>query len=190
MSKNISGKPTTFFAALMHCGLVLTLGATSQIGFGAKKTVTSGNSGFQEPYGMAGCGLWSKIITSKNRDAQLGVSVLRVLPYVGSVDSQTSGITSGTSNCVSSRTKVAALEGETYVRINITSLAKETAQGSGQHIFALAEILGCPHATFAQHTQSRYKMIFKEQEPQRVFENYLREARSDKVLADQCVRLS
>lgn len=169
----------------LSLGLCMVFGTTKS---DAKPKKVSKSESFSEPYGMAGCGLFSTIITSKNRDSQLGVSVLRVLS--GSIDSQTSGITSGTSNCVSSRGSVALKEGEIYVRINLDSLEKESAQGRGEHVTALAEILGCPHDTFSRLAQTRYAQIFDKKEPEKVFQNYMNEARNHVELGERCQRLS
>ena len=153
---------------------------------------TAGDEGentYQPAWGMAGCGLFSRLIKDKSRGAQLGVSVLRLVPYIGSLDSQTSGITSGTSNCVAYRSDLNAVEKKVYITINLASLSKESAQGSGQHIDALAEIFGCPHSEFAQFSQRRYGQLYDEQDPEIILENYLQAVPAEPSLSGVCTRV-
>lgn len=149
----------------------------------------SGGKKYSAPYGMAGCGLWSQILKGDSRDRQLAVSVLRMAPVIGSSDSQTSAITSGTSNCVQSRSSIEEVEQRTYMTINLASLTKESAQGEGQHLEALAEIFGCPHAEFAEFSQRRYGDIYNDQNPDKVLANYIREVQSEKSLGETCQRV-
>ena len=142
---------------------------------------------YDAPWGMAGCGLWSQVIKGKGREVQLGVSVMRI--FFGSTDSQTSGITSGTSNCVQSRTQLEEAEQRTFVTINLASLVKESSQGAGQHLEALAEIFGCPHAEFAQLSQRRYGVIFQDENPDLVLANYIREVQAESSMASSCQRV-
>ena len=139
-------------------------------------------------YGMAGCGFWSSVITSKDRGPQLGVWALRWLPYVGLIDSQMFGITSGTSNCVDARQYEEA-EQLTFVTVNLASLSKEAAQGSGLHLESFAQILGCPYSEFAQLSQERYGEIFSVEKPDDVLAQYLREVRAHSTLAAACHRV-
>ena len=176
--------PTAFLGCILsYSGLAIAKDSK-------KPSKDHGEQHFDLPYGMAGCGLWSRVITSKERGAQLGVSVLRIVPYIGSIDSQISGITSGTSNCVATRADFAQAEGEVFVAINVNSLTKETAQGEGQHLSALAEILGCPHEEFARVSQKSYHEIFENQDSKQIWSNYLREIRSDESLHGQCTNVS
>ena len=144
---------------------------------------------YDAPWGMAGCGFWSTVIKGKGRDSQLAVSVLKGLPYLGSTDSQTSGITSGTSNCVKSRTQLEEAEQRTFVTVNLASLVKESSQGAGQHLEALAEIFGCPHTEFAQFSQRRYGVIYQDQNPDLVLANYIREVQAESSMASSCQRV-
>lgn len=141
---------------------------------------------YSEPWGMAGCDLWSQVITKKDKDSQLGVWALRTFI----LNSQTSAITSGTSNCVKSRSETAAVEQEVFIEVNLASLSKEAAQGEGEHIRALAEVFGCPHSEFARLSQSRYAEIFATYTADAVLESYLREVNADQGLAKTCVRTS
>ena len=144
---------------------------------------------YDTPWGMAGCGFWSSVIKGKGRDSQLAVSVVRGLPFLASTDSQTSGITSGTSNCVKSRTQLEEAEQRTFVTVNLASLVKESSQGAGQHLEALAEIFGCPHTEFAQFSQRRYGVIYKDQNPDLVLANYIHEVQAETSMASSCQRV-
>lgn len=154
-----------------------------------ENTENDDEDSYQQPWGMAGCGLFSRLIKEKSRGAQLGVSLLRFAPYIGSSDSQTSGITSGTSNCVAYRSDLNAVEKKVYITINLASLSKESAQGAGQHLDALAEIFGCPHSEFAQFSQRRYGQLYDEQDPEIVLENYLQAVPAEPTLAGVCTRV-
>lgn len=158
----------------------------------AKKSSKKSSSSDEEsyggaPWGMAGCGLWAGIIKGKDKSSQLGVYALRNLV----LNSQTSAITSGTSNCVHEGSAYAQKEKEVFVTVNLASLEREAAQGQGQHLNAFAEILGCPdHDAFANFSQDNYNSIFKTQEPNGVLKNYLDEVKKDQQLKKQCVRIS
>ena len=138
-----------------------------------------------EPWGMAGCGLWSMVIKDHSKWAQLGVWALG---FYFMNNFQTSAISSGTSNCVAQRTDIASREQEVFISINLASLTKEAAQGTGEHLSALAEVFGCPHSEFAQLSQNRYGSIYKTYEPTAVLESYRREVQANANLAKTCVR--
>lgn len=139
---------------------------------------------YEAPWGMAGCGLWSSVIKDKGQGAQLGVWALR--NFV--LNSQTSAITSGTSNCVHQRNRMAAKEQEVYLTTNLASLSKEAAQGEGEHLWALSEVFGCPYQEFARMSQDRYDVIFQKLDPEKVLDNYLDEVNSHKTLDRACRR--
>ena len=62
-------------------------------------------------------------------------------------------------------------------------------QGAGQHLEALAEIFGCPHAEFAQLSQRRYGVIFQDENPDLVLANYIREVQAESSMASSCQRV-
>lgn len=136
------------------------------------------------PYGMAGCDLWSMVITDKSQAAQLGVFALRSLV----LNSQTSAITSGTSNCVASAPGYAQIEQEVFVEVNLASLAKEAAQGGGDHLRSLSQVFGCQSEdAFAKLSQDRYAAIFNEMSPRSVLEGYSNEIKNHSSL--NCTRI-
>ena len=97
-------------------------------------------------------------------------------------------MTSGSSNCVELKPVLAKQEQQVFVRANLANLSKEAAQGSGEHLEGLAEVLGCPHLEFSQMSQMRYTNIFGEYEADAVLENYLKEVNANDELAKSCVR--
>jgi len=141
--------------------------------------------GYETPYGMAGCGLWTMVLKDKSMGSQLGVYALRNLI----LNSQTSAITTGTSNCVAPKSDYAKMEKEVFVTINLNSLSKEAAQGDGVHLRSFAQVLGCSdYDAFAKMSQSRYNSIFSTDKADGVLQNYLFEVQADKNLAKNCQR--
>lgn len=141
------------------------------------------------PYGMAGCGVGSLIISYNGKGAQIGAFFLNGLSSL-----QSSALSSGLSNCVESRTSVAAMEQSVYMSANFNSLSKEAAQGGGEHLNGLAEVLGCrgdaERLRLGYMSQERYDEIFSTQEPDGVLDNYISAIQSDPLLAEQCVKAS
>ncbi len=85
-------------------------------------------------YGMAGCGLGSMILGDKPGKVQI-VSAL-----LNSWGSQTSAITTGSSNCSEAAGAVADLR---YIEENFTALQKEVAQGQGETLAGLLKLWSC-----------------------------------------------
>ncbi len=143
---------------------------------------------YEEPYGMAGCGMWTYAISDKSQGAQLGVWALNTLIFDGS---QTSAISTGTSNCVAARPKMAAVEQKVFISANLVPPSAEAAQGTGETLHALAEIFGCSDkAGFNKLSQKHYEKIFKVNEPEAVLQNYHNVIKSDAKIASQCSRIS
>jgi hypothetical protein len=138
----------------------------------------------EAPYGMAGCGLWSLVIKDKGQVPQIAKSVLELY----SINSQTSAITSGTSNCVEGKSEVAKIEKKVYISSNLNSLSKEAAQGTGFHILALADVFGCPGDEFAQFSQQNFSKLYHSESPEVVLDNYESEIRSRPEMAQSCKR--
>lgn len=166
--------------------LSLTLSfAMSCLAWAENPIAKVGNYKDTEAWGMGGCGFASLFIKEKEMLPQIGASAVN---YFFSAYTQSSAISSGTSNCVTTRSNLAAKEQEVYITVNLASLSKEAAQGTGEHIQALAEVFGCPHEPFAQLSQSRYNKIYSTNEPNTVLQNYLKEVSSDQNLAKSCLR--
>jgi hypothetical protein len=70
---------------------------------------------------------------------------------------QSSGITSGTSNCVDRGSTASAM----YIAINQESLKKDIARGEGESLNGLSQILKCSDPAALNSTlQSHYSAIF------------------------------
>ncbi len=138
-------------------------------------------------YGMAGCGLGSIVIKNPSKGPQIGAFFLNAIGF------QTSALTSGTSNCVESRTETAAQEQSVYVIANLSSLSREAAQGGGEHLDGLAEVFGCHGASdrqrLAQLSQEKFDLIFSAPEADGVLDNYLSAIQMDPLLASECTKV-
>lgn len=100
-------------------------------------------------YGMAGCGLGSLILEDKPGKVQIVSSLLN------SWGSQTSAITSGTSNC----TEGASIADLRYIEDNRQALETEVAQGHGETVAGLLQIWGCEESA-NQTLKENYADIF------------------------------
>lgn len=142
------------------------------------------------PWGMAGCGLSSTIITDKGKGGQIGVYILGWL-FNGTsfANSQSSGISSGSSNCVEKKPVFAKEEQKVYVDTNLASLSREASQGDGEHLLAFADVLGCPSEEFSKMSQEKYSEIFSSYQSEAVLDGFLREVKADDGLASSCTRV-
>jgi hypothetical protein len=107
---------------------------------------------------MAGCGLGSLLFGPVDTP---GAQVLAATTNTTS-GSQTFGITSGTSNCVSGGVMRAEREQAAFAEINFPDLKRNMAAGGGEFLGAFATLLGCEPASqpaLARMTQSRYEAI-------------------------------
>jgi hypothetical protein len=145
------------------------------------------NAGYETPYGMTGCGLWSLVITGKDQGSQLGIFALKTFLFP---DFQTSAISTGSSNCVNAGTRQAMIdEQNVFVQVNLDVLEKEAAQGQGETLQSFSELLGCKDSkAFAEWSQSNYHRIFSERDPGTVIENYRTQLHSHEH-SIQCSRL-
>lgn len=138
------------------------------------------------PYGMAGCGFATLFIKDNGAGPQIGASLINGI-FSGVTNS--SAILSGSLNCVENRSKVAMNEKEYFITANLASLSKEAAQGSGEHISALAHEFGCPQNEFAKMSQTHYKEIYSVNEPSSVLNKYLEAVNADENLAKSCLKV-
>jgi hypothetical protein len=109
------------------------------------------------PYGVAGCGLGSLIFEPDS--CQISAATTNNSFYT-----QPFAITFGTSNCVGggSKSLVDQMQRQ-FMADNYASLSKEIAQGEGESLRALTQMLGCREASFPQVAttlQSSYGEIF------------------------------
>jgi hypothetical protein len=108
---------------------------------------------------QTGCGLGSMII----KDDSSAVLLALQATTNGTSGNQTFGITSGTSGC--KKTKFVMNErAEEFVASNMDQLAKEIAQGHGESVDTLAELLSADDKeAFASALQSNYNSIYTSQ---------------------------
>jgi hypothetical protein len=109
-------------------------------------------------YGMAGCGLGS-LLFGPNDTPMAQILAATTNATFGS---QTFGITSGTSNCVSNGVVRAEREQEAFAEVNFTDLKRNMATGGGEFLTAFATLLGCDQAVtpaLAKMTQAKYERI-------------------------------
>ncbi len=109
------------------------------------------------PYGMAGCGLGSLLIKENTMFPQIGAGILN------EIGTQTSSVTTGTSNCTTSGVVNKDKEQEVFVHLNYDSLEREMAAGKGEKLDTLASLFGCTNSSdFNKMTKANYKSLFKE----------------------------
>ena len=151
-----------------------------------KAAAPAGTKEHRAPYGMAGCGLGSLIIKKNSMGPQIGASFLNMTGY------QLFGLTTGCSNCGATKESVAKVEQEVFMEVNMASLAKDAAQGQGEHLSAFAEILGCGQGDslilFNAMSRSNYEHIFQGQNAKAVLSNYRNVIKENEKLAKSCVR--
>jgi hypothetical protein len=118
---------------------VLVLSTLSLTTFGATKApaaaaVPAGGRAYQS----AGCGFGSMLFKDEG-----GTQILAATTN-GTSASQTFGISTGTLNCpgLSSHAYLSEQK-NAYVQANFDRLSQEMAQGSGEHVTALANLVGC-----------------------------------------------
>ncbi|MDK9692665.1 MAG: DUF3015 domain-containing protein [Sulfurimonas sp.] len=108
---------------------------------------------------QTGCGLGAMVI----KDDSTAVMLALQATTNGTSANQTFGITSGTSGCKKAQF-VMNERAEEFVASNMDQLAKEIAQGHGESVDTLAELLEVSDkATFATALQANYNSIYTSQ---------------------------
>ena len=150
----------------------------------ASEPVMSSGGGGEGSYGVAGCGLGSQIIKSKDKFPQIAASFLNVTGM------QTVAITLGTSNCGHSKSEVAAAEQKVFIIANLSSLSREAAQGGGEHLDGLAEMFGCngesTRLRLGQMSQEKFHDIFANKKAEVILEHYRSAIHADPLLGSSC----
>lgn len=170
---------------LIRASLLLVVSSVTLCAWAQNPIAKVGNYKDVDPWGMGGCGFASLFIKEKEMLPQIGASIVN--EFISGF-TQSFAISSGTSNCVASRSNLALKEQEVFITVNLASLSKEAAQGNGEHISALAEVFGCPNEDFAKLSQNHYEKIYGINEPAKVLESYLSEVKADQNLAKSCIR--
>lgn len=115
---------------------------------------------FAQGYGDGpGCGLGSMIFDGNKK------VIHQVLAATtnGTFGNQTFGITSGTLGCTNDGIVMNDQKVVVYARANFDSLSQEMARGGGEHLAALASLMGVPaaqHPRFFALTQERYLDLY------------------------------
>jgi hypothetical protein len=111
-------------------------------------------------YTSAGCGLGTMLFKGKSGKAQL----ILAATTNGTFGNQTFGISSETLECTSSGVVMNDKQAEVYASVNFQRLSREAAQGGGEYLDGLAELMGrtTPEqkARFAKLAQARYERVF------------------------------
>ncbi len=118
----------------------------------ASVLVVGASTAHDVDYGPAGCGLGSMMIGSNPGFSQVFASTTN-----GTSNSQTFGISSGTSNC---STKGGTASTRSFIEGNLEALAKDMARGQGETIVALSALAGCADASAVGTVlQSQFKSV-------------------------------
>lgn len=136
-------------------GFIIAVASVSPAAAASPKTRSAG-------YGSAGCGWGGNVIQKRDFWAQLGAWVLN-----GVSSNQTFAMTSGTSGCSKIGLILAEKEQTTFVENNYASLSREMAAGEGEHLSALAGLLGCPTekvSAFGTFTKVNYPAIIQDED--------------------------
>lgn len=103
-----------------------------------------------KPYGMAGCGMGSQLMGKE------GNQVLAATTN-GTSGTQTFGISSGTSNCVTATEQTARIKN--FIEANYESLITDMSKGQGDSLKTLSGFYGCNSETFSTEMKNHYAEI-------------------------------
>ncbi len=134
---------------------------------------------------MAGCGLGSILIAPSGSQTSAATS--------NGTGSQLFGVTSGTSNCKSPKEMAVITNQENFVSLNLGTLSKEMAQGSGESLAAFTETLGCDQESFstvASTLKSNYGTIFSAPGAMAVLDTTKVILKSDPSVSSRCQYLN
>lgn len=137
-----------------------------------------------------GCGLGTQLFKG-----QSGL-IPNLLAYTtNGTFSNTFAVTSGTSGCKADNVVLRDKEQEVFVAANLGALNQELAQGQGQHVTALAALMGCPmsvQSVFASLSQEKYEKLFSSADVQAtvMLAALKSEMGQQPVLAASCTRIS
>jgi hypothetical protein len=113
-------------------------------------------------YGMAGCGLGALIFGPDNEP----VAQVLAATTNGTFATQTFGISSGTSNCVSGGVIRAEREQAAFAEVNFEDLKRNMAAGGGEYLRSFSTLLGCEESArseFYKMTQQKLETILPSQ---------------------------
>ena len=101
------------------------------------------------PYGMAGCGLGSQMMGKEGNQILAATT--------NGTGTQTFGISSGTSNCVTATEQTAMIRN--FIEANYASLVTDMAKGQGDSVKTLSNFYGCDSSAFATEMKANYEKI-------------------------------
>jgi len=113
-----------------------------------------------------GCGLGKLAWADYKNQKAIGPQVL--MATTNATGMQTFGISSGTSGCTNDGTVFASEKTRFFAAMNSEALEQEMAQGGGEHLAALATLLGVPSAEqprFFERAQQQYRSLLEAGEP-------------------------
>jgi len=131
-------------------------------------------------YGMAGFG------TQNTAAMQILAATTN-----GTFASQTFGITSGTSNCVSGGVVKSQREQAAFAEVNFQDLKRNMASGGGEFLTSFATLLGCEDnakPVLAKMTQAKYESILPSEKstPMDLVSGVKVQIKADPQLAGSC----
>jgi hypothetical protein len=103
----------------------------------------------------------------------------------------TSGMTSGTSNCVQHSIVKTEEQSRHFLTHNFFEVKSESAKGQGEYIDSLAYVIGCEssaHFYFQKTLQNNFQKIFPEGQvqPDESLKQIYNTILNDKILVDKC----
>src|SRR5919109_1769780 len=110
-----------------------------------------------------GCGLGKLVWSDYSKQKSIAPQVMMATTN-GTFGSQTFGISSGTSGCTNDGTIMAQHKLNVFAAANYDSLSQEMAQGGGEHLASLAELMGIPqeqHSEFFALAQAQYASLIQ-----------------------------
>jgi hypothetical protein len=105
-----------------------------------------------------GCGLGKLVWSDAGNQKAIAPQVLQSTTN-GTSGSQTFGISTGTSGCTNDGTVMGEYKVNFFASANYDNLSKEMAQGGGEHLASLGELMGVPEESLPEFfalAQSRY----------------------------------
>lgn len=102
-----------------------------------------------KPYGMAGCGFGSVIMGKKGNQILASTT--------NDTGTQTFGISSGTSNCITATEQTARIRN--FIEANHESLITDMAKGNGDSVKSLSHLYGCDSDKFAHEMKTNYAVV-------------------------------
>ncbi len=145
-----------------------------------------GKKSKERHYGAAGCGFGSVIFAGGSND-----KVEQILAFfTNQTFTQTSSISSGTSNC--HEDSVAFLEHRQaqFVAVNYSSLSQEIAVGKGEKLDSLVSLLGCSTqpSSFVDMVQKNHGYLFSvpQNQPLEFIHRVKAKIKTDAKLATAC----